>query len=263
MDSSEWVKLEHHEGVLIVTLNRPKANAFNFQMIEALHAALRTAERDPQVRVVLLTGSGGIFSAGQDVKEFGQAAEAGELSFRQHLQRTYNPLILKIRQLAKPVLAAVNGPVAGAAMGIVLACDLRIAAENARFVVGFSGIGLAPDSGVSLFLPALIGLGRAAEYTYTNQPISAEQALAWGLVNRVSSAEALPAAALAWAVELSQGPVHAMGLSKRAFNRSVYPNLESTLDYEAHIQEIAHRGVEHQEGVSAFVEKRPPRWEAN
>ncbi|MFN2197382.1 MAG: enoyl-CoA hydratase/isomerase family protein, partial [Anaerolineales bacterium] len=162
------------------------------------------------------------------------------------------------RQLAKPVLAAVNGPVAGAAMGIVLACDLRIAAENARFVVGFSGIGLAPDSGVSLFLPALIGLGRAAEYTYTNQPISAEQALAWGLVNRVSSAEALPAAALAWAVELSQGPVHAMGLSKRAFNRSVYPNLESTLDYEAHIQEIAGHGPDHQEGLQAFLEKRAP-----
>lgn len=258
MDNGEMVKLEQKEGVLIATLDRPKANAFNFQMIETLHGALRIAGRDPQVRVVLLTGSGGIFSAGQDVKEFGQAAEAGELSFREHLQRTYNPLILKIRQLDKPVLASVNGPVAGAALGIVLACDLRIAADDARFVVGFSGIGLAPDSGVSLFLPVLIGLGRAAEYTYTNQPISAQQALAWGLVNRLTTPEALPAAALAWAAELARGPVGAMGLSKRAFNRSVYPNLESVLDYEAHIQEIAGHGPDHREGLQAFIEKRAP-----
>jgi 2-(1,2-epoxy-1,2-dihydrophenyl)acetyl-CoA isomerase len=210
--------------------------------------------------VVYLTGSGGIFSAGQDVKEFGQAAETGDLSFREHLQRTYNPLILSIRLLEKPVLAAVNGPVAGAALGIVLACDMRIAADNARFVVGFSGIGLAPDSGVSLFLPALIGLGRAAEYTYTNQPISAEQALAWGLVNRVTTPQALPAAARAWAVELAHGPVHAMGLAKRAFNRAIYPNLENVLVYEAHIQEIAGHGPDHREGLQAFIEKRPPTY---
>lgn len=260
MESSEFVKLDQDAGVLTITLDRPKANAFNFQMIDSLHSALRTAKRDPQVRVVLLTGTGGIFSAGQDVKEFGLAAEAGKLSFREHLQRTYNPLILSIRLLEKPVLAAVNGPTAGAALGIVLACDLRIAADNARFVVGFSGIGLAPDSGVSLFLPALIGLGRAAEYAYTNQPISARQALDWGLVNRVTTPQELTAAAQAWASELAQGPVHAMGLSKRAFNRAIYPNLENVLDYEAHIQEIAGHGPDHQEGLQAFLEKRSPTY---
>lgn len=164
MEEREFVETSLQEGVLVASLNRPKANAFNFQMIAELQDTLRGAAKNPAVRVVLLTGAGGIFSAGQDVKEFGQAAEEGELSFRQHLQRTYNPLVLQIRRLEKPVLAALNGPAAGAALGIALACDLRIAADTARLVVGFLGIGLAPDSGVSLFLPALIGLGRAAEF---------------------------------------------------------------------------------------------------
>jgi 2-(1,2-epoxy-1,2-dihydrophenyl)acetyl-CoA isomerase len=261
MDEQQFINTALEDGVLVVTLNRPKANAFNFQMIAELQSTLRNAAKDPQARVVLLTGAGGIFSAGQDVKEFGQAAEEGELSFRQHLQRTYNPLILQIRQIEKPVLAALNGPVAGAALGIALACDLRIAADSARLVVGFLGIGLAPDSGVSLFLPTLIGLGRAAEFAYGNQPISADQALEWGLVNRVVPAEALPQSAFAWAAELAQGPVQAMGLTKRGFNRAIYPNLEQVLDYEAHNQEIAGHGVDHREGLTAFLEKRPPNYQ--
>lgn len=260
MEDREFIKTTRQAGVLVATLQRPKANAFNFQMIAELQDTLRSAAKDPAVRVVLLTGSGGIFSAGQDVKEFGKAAEEGELSFRQHLQRTYNPLVLQIRQLEKPVLAALNGPAAGAALGLALACDLRIAADSARLVVGFLGIGLAPDSGVSLFLPALIGLGRAAEAAFGNQPIAAEQALQWGLVNRVVPADELQQAALDWAQELAQGPVRAMGLTKRAFNRAVYPNLEQVLDYEAHNQEIAGHGPDHAEGLAAFLEKRAPSY---
>jgi 2-(1,2-epoxy-1,2-dihydrophenyl)acetyl-CoA isomerase len=240
---SDSVLLESQEGVLVVTLNRPKANAF------------KQAARDPLVRCVLLTGSGAVFSAGQDVKEFTQAED---LSFRYHLQRTYNPLILQIRRLEKPVVAAINGAVAGAALGLALACDLRIAAAGARFVVGFLGIGLAPDSAVSLLLPALVGLGRAAECAFTNEPIAAQQALAWGLVNRVVPSEELPAAALAWAAQLARGPVHTMGLTKRDFNKAVLPNLEEVLDYEAHIQEVAGRAAEHKEGVQAFLGKRAP-----
>jgi 2-(1,2-epoxy-1,2-dihydrophenyl)acetyl-CoA isomerase len=186
--------------------------------------------------------------------------KAENLSYREHLQRTYNPLILQIRRLEKPVIAAVNGAVSGAALGIALACDLRIAADTARFVVGFLGIGLAPDSAVSLLLPALIGLGRAAEFAFTNTPIPAEQALAWGLVNRVSPGADLLTHAANLAEELARGPVHAMGLTKRAFNKAVLGNLEAVLDYEAHIQEIAGQGSEHQEGVSAFLEKRPPSY---
>jgi 2-(1,2-epoxy-1,2-dihydrophenyl)acetyl-CoA isomerase len=238
-----------------VTLNRPKVNAFNLEMITALQQALKTAQRDPQVRCVLLGAEGGVFSAGQDITEF-QPEESGEVSFRYHLQRTYNPLVLQIRQLEKPVIAAIQGAVSGAALGVVLACDLRIAAEGTRFVVGFLGIGLAPDSAVSLLLPALIGLGRATEYAFTNAPISTEQALAWGLINRVVPAAELTSQALVWAQELARGPVRAMGLTKRDFNHAVLGNLEAILDYEAHIQEVAGKGDEHREGVQAFLEKR-------
>lgn len=244
-------------GVLTITLNRPKANAFTMEMAEAAQAALRQAARDEQVRCLLLTGSGSIFSAGQDLSE-PQGIE--NFSFRPHVQRAYNPLVLQIRRLEKPVLAALNGAVAGAALGICLACDLRIAADTARIVVGFSGIGLTVDSGVALFLPALIGLGRASEAIFTNEPISAEQALRLGIVNRVVPQAELREQAAEWAASLARGPVHAMGLSKRAMNKAVLPHLEAILDYEATLQDIAGKGAEHQEGLQAFLEKRPPRY---
>ncbi len=145
-------------------------------------------------------------------------------------------------------------------MGVALACDLRIASDQARFVVGFGGIGLAPDSAVSLLLPTLIGLGRATEFAYSNQPISARQALDWGLVNRLVKTRKLAEEASAWARQLAQGPLRAMGLTKRAFNKSMLGNLEQMLDYEAHLQEIAGQGAEHKEGVQAFLEKRPPQF---
>jgi 2-(1,2-epoxy-1,2-dihydrophenyl)acetyl-CoA isomerase len=257
MSTSETVITELSRGVLTITLNRPKVNAFNFEMIAAAQAAFKRAASDPQARVVLLTGRGSVFSAGQDVTEFDTTED---IPIRYHLLRTYNPLILQIRRLEKPVLAAINGVVSGAALGVALACDLRMAAEDASFVVGFLGIGLAPDSAVSLLLPALIGLGRASEFTFSNAPIGAGQALAWGLVNRVAPAAELLEQAQAWARRLAQGPVGAMGLAKRDFNKAVLGNLEAALDYEAHIQEIAGKGREHKEGVSAFLEKRPPRF---
>jgi 2-(1,2-epoxy-1,2-dihydrophenyl)acetyl-CoA isomerase len=254
---SQSVLTAYQQGVLTITLNRPKANAFNLEMSEATQEAFKTAERDKAVRCVLLTGSGGFFSAGQDVTE---VREGEEFSFRRHLQRTYHPLVLQIRRLEKPVLAALNGPVAGAALGIALACDLRMAADTTRIVVGFIGIGLAPDSAVSLLLPAIIGLGRATEAIFTNRQINAAEALAMGLVNRVVSAGELPERALEWAQELAGGPLGAIGLSKRALNKSILSQLEQVLDYEAHLQDIAGRGAEHQEGLKAFLEKRPARF---
>ena len=255
--SDEIILTDLKDGVLTITLNRPKANAFTTDMAQALTKVFREAGRNDAVRVALLTGAGKLFSAGQDVSEFG---EGEHVSFRKHLLRTYNPLIVEMRRLEKPVVGAINGAVAGAALGIALACDLRIAADNARFVVGFSGIGLAPDSAVSLLLPKLSGLGRAAEAAFLNQPISSEQALAWGLVNRVAPAEELPAASAAWASELAKGPVHAMGYTKRDFNKAILPNLEEVLDYEAHIQEIAGSGEDHKEGLASFREKREARY---
>lgn len=250
----EMLIKELKDGVLNLILNRPKANAFNDELCAALQAAFKEAGRDPAVRCVLLRANGKLFSAGQDVTVF----DGKPVSFRKHLQKNYNPLILVMRRLEKPVLAAVNGAAAGAALGVLLACDLRIASEEARFLVGFGGIGLAPDSAVSLMLPALIGLGRAAQAAYFNEPIIAQQALDWGLVNAVVAAAELDAAARDWAARLAAGPVGAMGLTKRDFNRAVLPHLEAVLDYEAHNQDIAGRGADHKEGLAAFLEKRHP-----
>lgn len=258
MFTSEYILTEIKESVFSITLNHPKANTFNDQMITELQAAFKHAARDTQVRCVLLTGTGKFFSTGRDLTDVPLRADE---SFRENLQRTFNPLILQIRNLEKPVLAAINGTVAGAALGLALACDLRIASEEARFVVGFLGIGLSLDSGVSRFLPALIGLGRASEYAFTNEPITAQQALAWGLVNRLAPAEELSAQSFALALELAHGPVRAMGFAKRDFNKAMLANLEQVLDYEAHIQEIARREGEFKEGIEAFLEKRPARFD--
>jgi 2-(1,2-epoxy-1,2-dihydrophenyl)acetyl-CoA isomerase len=247
-----------NNGVLLLTVDRPKANAFNLELIGELQNAFKQAAKDPQTRVVILTGAGKVFGAGQDIEEIRAGGE--KLSFREHLLKTYNPLILQIRQIEKPVIAVINGTCAGASLGIALACDLRIAADTAKFVVGFSGIGLAPDSGVSLLLPALIGLGRALEFTFSNQPISAEKALAWGLVNQVVLLESLEKQSITLADELAKGPVGAFGLAKRTYNKAVLPNLEDVLEYESHIQEIAGHRPEHIEGVAAFLEKRPSKF---
>ena len=255
MDSLVIQETEGH--VRIITLNRPKVNAFNRELTAALQRALRKAEREKAVRAVLLNAAGKVFSAGQDLTEL--EAVGGE-SLRKHLQATYNPLILQLRRMEKPVIAALQGAVAGAALGVALACDLRIAAASTRFVVGFSGIALAPDSGVSLLLPLMMGFGRATEYAFTNEPFTAEQALQWGVVNRVVPAESLQDEARAWAKQIAARPLKALGLTKRALNRAIMPHLEAVLDYEAHIQDIAGKTAEHYEGVHAFLEKREPKF---
>ena len=240
-------------GSIILTLNRPeRANSFNLEMVNELRSALVNAEKDAQVRCVVLTGAGDVFSAGQDISEMKQ----GDLiSYREHLDKTYNPLVLQIRGMGKPVIAAVNGPCAGAAFGVALACDLRIAKSSAYFVVGFGGIALAPDSGVSLLLPVYIGLGRAQEYFYSNKSITAEQALAWGMVNQMGDAD-FQELVMQVAGRLAAGPTGAFALGKKAFNHAILPNLEETLKHEGILQEEAGKSAEHREGVAAFLEKR-------
>jgi 2-(1,2-epoxy-1,2-dihydrophenyl)acetyl-CoA isomerase len=253
----DMILRELKDGVLALTLNRPKANAFDSAMVAQLQGFLKDAKRDDSVRVVLLKANGKLFSAGQDVTEFGAD---GHTNFRAHLQKNYNPLILQIRQFEKPILAAIQGATAGAALGIVLACDLRIGSADARFVVGFGGIGLAPDSAVSLMLPKIIGLGRAAQATFFNDPITAEQAMNWGILNAVVPAEELEKTAWDWATRLAKGPTYALGISKRDFNKAILPNLEEVLDYEAHNQDVAGSGPDHREGLTAFLEKREAKY---
>jgi 2-(1,2-epoxy-1,2-dihydrophenyl)acetyl-CoA isomerase len=254
----ESVLQTHQEGaVLRLTLHRPKANAFDTELIEALLAALHRAGADPGVRCLILTGAGRVFSAGQDV---GILAAGERVSFRAHLERTYNRLILRMRRLEKPILGAINGAAAGAGLGVALATDLRLAARSARFVFGFTGIGLTADSATSLTLPLLAGLGRAFEMAYTNEPMSAEEAFRRGLVNRVVEDDDLEGESMALARKIAAGPPRALALTKRAFNRSMLGSLEDTLDYEAHLQEAAGRTEDHREGVRAFTEKRPPEF---
>ncbi len=254
---SDLVRTDLIEDIFRITINHPKANALSLEMVKLLLAGFKEAAQSREARVVLIRAEGDDFSAGQDIYEM---IKAEGVSYRKHMQETYNPLILQVRRLEIPVLAEIQGTVAGAALGLVLACDMRIASEDARFLVGFLGIGLAPDSAVSLFLPTLIGFGRATQAAYSNTAISAQQALDWGMVNRLVPVQHLQKSALDMAKALCMGPIHSMGLAKRDFNKAVYPNLEQVLDYEAHIQEIARSGAEHKEGVSAFVEKRSPHW---
>lgn len=245
-------------GVLTVTFNRPDVlNAFNDQLCGEVRDALRRAERDATVRCVVLTGSGRGFSAGQDLGAFKERDQTpGAHSIRRHLQTTYNDLVMRMRALEKPIVAGINGVAAGVGFSLALACDIRVAADNAVFTTGFSRIGLIPDGGMSFMLPLLVGLGRAADLAFTSDRIDAAEAHRLGLVSRVVPADQLPEATQALARHLAEMPTRALGLTKRAFNQALLPQLEAWLDYEAHLQEIAGRTSDYREGVTAFLEKR-------
>jgi 2-(1,2-epoxy-1,2-dihydrophenyl)acetyl-CoA isomerase len=253
--SSETVLRASSDGVMTLTLNRPDAlNAFNVEMKDALLAGLKDAARDKEVRVVVLTGAGRAFSAGQDLKER-QTPEATDLGTE--LRTRYNPIILSMRRLEKPIIGAVNGVAAGAGASVAFACDIRIAAEGASFIEAFGRIGLVPDTGSTWFLPRLVGHARAAEMIFTTDPMDAATAERVGLVNRVVPAGSLLAECHALAARLAQSAPLALGLAKRALNRALESGLEDALEYEAQLQSIAGRSKDHAEGVAAFVEKRP------
>jgi 2-(1,2-epoxy-1,2-dihydrophenyl)acetyl-CoA isomerase len=258
----EYIKLrlDKGDGVATITFNRPdKSNAFDDGMIAEMHDALRNVERDPEVRCVVITGAGKNFCAGQDLGAMLDRYKSPEgVHFRDHLHKSYNQMVAKIRTMEKPFIAAINGAAAGAGLGLACACDLRHAAESAKFRLAFIGIALSPDSATSFLLPRIIGLGRAMEMALTNELIDAQKALAYGLVNRVFESDELLPKTTQFAKELAQAPTKSIGLTKRAFNRSTFVNLDSALDYEAFLQEIAGHSRDHREGVDAFLEKRAP-----
>jgi 2-(1,2-epoxy-1,2-dihydrophenyl)acetyl-CoA isomerase len=241
-------------GVLTITLNRPEVyNAFNAALHAALQDALREAA-DPTVRAVVITGAGKGFCAGQDIKEF----QALSGSIRDALERTYHPNIRAIRALEKPVVAAINGPAAGAGLSLACACDVRIASDAATFVPGFVGIGLVPDSGGSWFVHRLLGFARAFEWMTTNRRLSAEEALDWGLVSEVVPAADFPARIVDLAAEWAGLPTRAVGLTKRLFEHAYASALEAQLSLEAELQQAATGTADFREGVAAFLEKRAP-----
>ena len=248
------VLTERDGAVLTITLNRPEVfNAFNAALHAALAAALEEAA-DPGVRAVVITGAGRGFCAGQDLKEFSEMPE----SIRERLEQTYHPNIRAIRGLAKPVIAAVNGPCAGAGLSLACACDLRIAADTATFVPGFIGIGLVPDSGGSWFVHRLLGFARAFEWMTSNRKLTAAEAHAWGLVSEVTGD--LPARAAALAAEYAALPTRGIGLTKRLFEHAHTASLDEQLELEAALQQEATGTADFAEGVAAFIEKRPPRF---
>ncbi|HEV8450254.1 MAG TPA: enoyl-CoA hydratase-related protein [Gaiellales bacterium] len=246
----------HDGAVQTITLNRPDVlNAFDLAMDELLAAALDRAAH-PDVRALVITGAGRGFCVGQDVGEFPRdAAAVGEL-----LRRHFNPAIRALRGLRKPVIAAINGPAAGAGLALALACDLRLAAASASLVPAFGRIGLVPDSGLSHTLPRLIGSAAAFEWIVSGRSMAAPDAEALGLVTRVVADADLAAETDALAAELAAGPTAAIGLTKQLIGRSLESSLDDQLDEEARLQAMAAAGDDFAEGAAAFLEKRPPRF---
>ena len=243
-------------AVLTITLNRPEVfNAFNAALHAGLHVALEEAA-DPGVRAVVITGAGRGFCAGQDLKEFREISG----SIRERLEQTYHPNIRLIRGLEKPVIAAVNGPCAGAGLSLAAACDIRIASAAATFVPGFIGIGLVPDSGGSWFIHRLLGFARAFEWMTSNRKLTADEAHAWGLVSEVVGAEQLTVRAGELAAGYAEQPTRGIGLTKRLFEHAHDASLDEQLELEAELQQAATGTADFAEGVTAFLEKREPRF---
>jgi 2-(1,2-epoxy-1,2-dihydrophenyl)acetyl-CoA isomerase len=240
--------------VLTITLNRPDVyNAFN----RALHAALRDAleeAADPEVRAVVVTGAGRGFCAGQDLREFQQLSGG----IREALEETYHPNIRAIRSLEKPVIAAINGPAAGAGLSLACACDVRIASDQATFVPGFIGVGLVPDSGGSWFVHRLLGFSRAFEWMVSNRRLSADEALVWGLVSEVVPADRFERRIVDRAEWFAELPTRAVAMTKQLFEHAYSASLEEQLELEAELQQAATQTDDFGEGVQAFLEKRLP-----
>lgn len=243
-------------GVLTLTLNRPeRLNALTGELLDELTRLLRAAADDDDVRAVILTGAGRAFCSGLDLKE--AAASAGSLNVRQELGEHYTPALRAIRELRKPVIAAVNGPAAGAGFSLAIATDLRIAAESASFVMAFVRIGLVPDAGATYLLPRLIGPARAAEMMMLGEPVGAERAMEIGLLNRVVADALLTEAAQSMAARLATGP-RSLGLIKEALAHSPDNDLEAQLAVEERLQEAATTTQDFYEGIGAFLQKRKP-----
>jgi 2-(1,2-epoxy-1,2-dihydrophenyl)acetyl-CoA isomerase len=243
-------------GVMTITLNRPEVlNAFDGAMHETFSAALEEAQ-EPEVRAVVLTGAGRGFCVGQDLNEFREAA--GDIGER--LRSTYNPNVLALRGLEKPVIAAVNGAAAGAGLSLACACDLRLAASSATFVPAFIGIGLVPDTGATYFVERLLGYSRAFEWLCTGRRLSAADAHAWGLVAEVVADGRLSDRAAELAATLAALPTRALGMTKRLLERAALSSLEEQLELEAELQAEAAQSQDFREGVKAFLEKREPRF---
>jgi 2-(1,2-epoxy-1,2-dihydrophenyl)acetyl-CoA isomerase len=254
MDS---IQLTIENNIAFIALNRPEVfNSFNREMALRLQNTLDACEIDPHVRAIVLSGNGKAFCAGQDLKE----VTSPELNpgLKKILEEHYNPIITRIRNIEKPILAAVNGVAAGAGANIALACDVVVANNQASFIQAFSLIGLIPDSGGTFFLPRLVGFQKASALAMLGDKISAEEAERMGMIYKVFTIETFEDEVRKLAIKLANMPTQALGLIKKSLNQSLNNNLESQLALESKHQIEAAGTNDYAEGVAAFIEKRKP-----
>src|SRR3954463_13624512 len=256
----ETVIWEQDGGVGRLTLNRPETlNAWTAGFGEELNQVVTGEAADDSVRAVLITGAGRGFSSGADLKAgFDPHPDDGMPDVKKELHDVYHPAIAAVRRIPKPVVACVNGPAVGIGCSLALACDLVLAAESALFGLAFVNIGLMPDGGSTLFVPAAVGKGRAFQMALLGERVPAQTALEWGLVNFVYPDESLSQEADVLVEKLANGPTRSYAGTKEALNRMLYPDMDGQLDLEAQLQHQLARSKDFFEGVGAFVEKREP-----
>ena len=254
MGAYKFLLYSHESGVARISLNRPEVyNALNDEITFELQDALKVVASDEGVRVVVLTGEGKAFCAGQDLKA---SSEAGKRSFMESLHKRYNPIIRAMRNMPKPILCRLNGVAAGAGCSLALACDMIIASDEATLIEVFVNIGLVPDSGSSFFLPRLVGMSKAFELCTMGSRINGQEALALGLVNRSVPPGQLDVVIEEYTDYFATAPTRAIGLIKKMLHKSAHATLDEMLDYEAYCQEIAGSSEDYREGTAAFREKR-------
>lgn len=244
-------------GVARITLNRPDVlNSFDTPMALALQEALHHAARNDAVRAIYLSGAGRSFCAGQDLAEAVAREGKGTLNFAEHLRRTYNPIVVQLRELPKPVVCGVHGAAAGAGANIALACDIVVAAADAKFIQAFINIGLVPDSGGTFLLPRLVGTAQATAMMMLGHTVTGEQAAAMGLIYKTVPAGTVEEGGFGIARQLAQQPTAALGMIKQLLRASLFNTLPQQLELEAEVQQQASETQDFAEGVRAFLEKR-------
>ncbi len=255
----QFIKYNALNGVATITLNRPEVyNALNDGITYELQSVLKSVAADTAIRVVVITGEGKAFCSGQDLK-----AAMGEekASFKDSLQKRYNPIIKTIVNMPKPVICRLNGVAAGAGCSLALACDMIIASEEAVLVEVFINIGLVPDAGSSYILPRIVGRAKAFELCAMGSKVSAKEGVELGLITKAVSADQLDVTLKGYIDYFAKAPTKAIGLIKKMLNKSASSSLDEMLEYEALSQEIAGNTYDYKEGVTAFLEKRKPDFE--
>ena len=256
-----FILSEVEQGVMTITLNRPdRLNSFNDLMHQQLAACLTQAERDENVRCLLITGAGRGFCAGQDLNDRNVDPSGPAPDLGLSVERFYNPLVRRLAALPKPVIAAVNGVAAGAGATLALGCDIVLAARSANFVMAFSKLGLVPDCGGSWFLPRVAGHARAMGLALLGEKLSAEQAAQWGMIWQLVEDAELADTSRQLARHLATQPTFGLGLIKKALQAAETNGLDAQLDLERDYQRLAGRSDDYREGVSAFLAKRPPQF---